>query len=302
MAVEPHAEVAALVSRSRALAVAMAVGVVALLAISVIPVGSVPSVTSPSGSRFMGSGPSRASSPSSYSPLKANVTGPKVVGQNKTFEYVLMAHGGPAYAANGTEVGNITYWASVAGTNTTSVSFLPSTGTVPNSTSGYPVELDTSGIVQTLTITVEFASLYEKLNESLNVTITVHVVAPYILTGKVVAGAQTVLSFAIPVTLDGTIVGAITIPTLTPKEVYNFTFDYTTLPLGPGYHTFVLTLPSPHGQVHFANGQQSYSITFYVEGPSANYTDYYVLGVVAFVAVVLISLLYVGSRRPGAPR
>ena len=302
MAVEPHAEVAALVSRSHTLAAALALIVVALLAISATPVGSVASVTTPSGSRSMGSGPSLTSPFSSYSPLKANVTGPKVVGQNKTFEYVLMAHGGPAYAANGTEVGNITYWASVAGTNTTSVSFLPSTGTVPNSTSGYPVELDTSGIVQTLTITVEFASLYEKLNESVNVTITVHVVAPYILTGKVVAGAQTVLSFAIRVTLGGTIVGAITIPTLTPKEVYNFTFDYTTLPLGSGYHTFVLTLPSPHGQVHFANGQQSYSITFYVEGPPANYTDYYVLGVVAFLAVVLISLLYVGSRRPGAPR
>ena len=292
-----------MVNRSQALMAVQAVVLVALLVISAIPSGSTVARIP-----YSGVGPTASttvslpSASSSYPPLKANVTGPRIVGQNKTYDYVLRATGGPAYTANGTEVGNITYWASVTGANTTSVSFLPNTGLVPYPVAGPPVMLATSGVVQTLTITVEFASLYGSLNESLNVTITVRVVAPYVLTGEVVAGAQTVLSFNIQVMLSGTVVGSITIPTLTAKETYNFTFDYTTLPLGPGYHTFVLTLPSAHGQVHFANGQQSYSITFYVEGPPANYTDYYVLGAVAFVAVVLISLLYVGSRRPGAPR
>ncbi len=301
MAMEPDAEVAPLVSRLRAGAAALAVIGVALLAISAAPLGATPFDLGLSGHGSVPSTASASVTSIGYPPLKANITGPSVVGQNKTYEYLLNASGGPAYARNGTEVGNITYWASVAGTNTSSVSFLPSKGALPNSTA-YPVELDTSAIVQTLTITVEFASLYEHLNESTNVTITVHVVAPYVLTGKVVAGPQTVLAFGILVTLGGRPVGSIAIPTLTPNEVYNFTFDYTTLPLGPGYHTFVLSLPSPHGQVHFANGKQSYAITFYVEGPPVSYTDYYVLGVVAFVAVVLISLLYVGSRRPGAPR
>lgn len=234
-------------------------------------------------------------------PLTGTVDGPSVVGVNATADYLLNATGGPAYASNGTLVGNLTYYASVAASNTTGISVAPSFGAVPNDTN-YTIYLTVGAVAEPMTLIVEYTSVYQTENVSLNVTVSINIVTPYVLTGEVVASNATVLPFSIAVYLDTVYVGSIPVPTLTPHQGYNFTFDYDTVGLSTGYHTFVLQMPSQHQQVHFPNGQYTYSMTFYITGPSPSYTLYYVLGAVAFVGVILISLILVGARRRGGTR
>ncbi len=301
---EPHAEVAPLVRGVKRIAAVTAVlALIGMLVLAGAPLGpSTSSVPHPSpSSAVTATSVSVVSNASTgYPPLKGNFSGPALLSQNATHAYTLNATGGPAYSSSGTAIGTITYFVSIVGTNTTGVNFLPSSGAVPNGTA--QADLTVTSVVQTLSLKIEYTSVYRAENVSINLTYTIHVVQPYVLSGILVVGSQSVLAFSIQLSLDGRPVGSIAIPALAAHAVYNFSYDYVTLPLGAGSHTFVLTLPFPHGQVHFANGQQSYSVPFYVAGAPPNYTYYYVLGVVAFVAVVLISLLYVGSRRPGAPR
>ncbi|MGI0055158.1 MAG: hypothetical protein ACREB9_02785 [Thermoplasmata archaeon] len=232
-------------------------------------------------------------------PLTGTVQGVSILGLNGTGDFTLNATGGPAVAPNGTLIGNLSYYASVQAGNLTGVTVQPTFGALLIG-SNYTIYLTVGPAPQPVTLLVEFTSVYLQENVSINITTTVNVVVPYVLTGEVTAGNLTVLPFTIAIYLDGTLIGSQSVPTMTAGESYNFTFNYLTASLSAGYHTFVLTLPSQHQQVHFANGATSYSITFYVAGPAVNYTLYYALGVVAFVGVILIFLILVGARRrPG---
>ncbi len=239
--------------------------------------------------------------PASSPPLTGSVHGPTLVLPNATNVYTVNATGGPAVAANGTRVGNLTFYASLASANTTGVKVSPTFGGLTGNSS-YSIFLTVGPVAQTVTLTVEFASVYQHQNVSINLTTVIQVVRPFQLTGEVVASATTVLPFSIQVALDGTIVGSVSVPTLTPHEFYNFTYQYLTAGLASGYHTFTLTLPQQNGQVRFANGAISYSVTFYIAGPAPNYTLYYLLGGVAFVGVILIFLILVGARRRAGGR
>lgn len=243
--------------------------------------------------------PARAAS-GNYPPLTGSVNGPTVLALNGTSRYFLNATGGPAYAPNGTLIGNLTFYASIVAGNTSGISVSPSFGAIPNAS--YPVVLSVNAVTQVVDLDVEYASVYRSENVSINITYQIHVTAPYVLTGEIQAGNQTVTDLSIQVSLDDVVVGSISIPTLTPKEDYNFTYDYVVVSLSSGYHTFTLTLPTQHGQVHFANGALSYSYTFYISGPAPSYTLYYVLGAVALVGVILIFLFLVGARRRGGSR
>ena len=236
-----------------------------------------------------------------YPPLTGSVNGPSALGINTAHYYRLDATGGPAFALNGTQVGNLTFYASLVAPNTSAPSLNPTFGAIVNGS--YNVSLSAGNVSQVVDLQVEYVSIYHQLNVTLNVTYVVQVVHPYVVTGIIQAGNDTVLAFPIQVSLDGQVVSPpLEVPTLTPYEEYNFSYDYVTAGLSSGYHTFTFTLPTQHGQVHFAGGALSYQYTFYVPGPPADYTLYYMLGGVALVGVILIFLVLVGARRRGGSR
>jgi CARDB len=235
-------------------------------------------------------------------PVTGQVTGPNVVATGGQVHLTINGTGGPAFAANGTLVGNLTYYASIAGTDTSTVSITPATGTI---TPGHPATatLAAGTIVQVLTVTVLLASVYKTENVSTNLTYTLPVVQPYVLSATIVnAGTTTVLAFPVVVDLDGSPVGSVTVPTLSPGVDYNLSFRYATLGLSSGSHTFTISLESAHGLVTFSNGAVAYSQTFYVAGAATDYTVWYVVGAVAFIGVLFIFMTRVAARRRGALR
>ncbi len=231
-------------------------------------------------------------------PLTGSVTGPTVLGYNATHFYTINATGGPAYSSSGVMIGNITYYISLSATNLTKVSMSPTKGVLINSTAQFS-SLTVSNVSETVTIHVMISSVYLDQNQSINLTYDVLVVKPYTLTVTITAGPNsTILSFMIDIYLDGSYAGDYKVPTLTPSEVYTINWLYASAPLSAGTHTFTLEIPTADkGLVTFANGQGSYSYSFYITGPAPDYTLWIVLGVVAFVAVAFISLILVGGRR-----
>jgi hypothetical protein len=234
-------------------------------------------------------------------PLTGNITGPGVLAFNATHYYTINATGGPAFAANGTQVGNLSYYASVTGTNLTGVQVNPSGGAFVNGRGQTP-SLSVGDVAETVTIQIELTSVLGTVNDSLNLTYTVQVVQPYILTLHLIAGSSSVAAFPLTVFLDGTPVGSIAVPTLTANESYVATFQYATLSLSSGEHTFTVSLANEHGLVQFSGGGTSYSTTFYVPGSPPNYTLWYVAGAVAFFGAIFIFVTRVAARRRSPSR
>lgn len=238
----------------------------------------------------------------SSNPVTGSVKGPSVLSTQATTHLTLNASGGPAFAANGTQIGNLTYYASIAGSDLTGVSLSPSTNAF---VLGKPLSplLTVGTTPEVLTITVELASVYQKLNETTNLTYTVTVVQPYVLATTIYnPGSTTVLAFTVDIDLDGGLVGNVSVPSITPHGEYNLSFQYPTLGLAAGTHTFTITLANEQGLVTFAGGATSYAKSFYVPGAAPDYTVWYVLGVVAFVGVLFIWMTRVAARRRGAVR
>jgi len=244
----------------------------------------------------------RAATPSSSGGLTANITGPTILSVGSNHRYPIHATGGPAVLPNGTLVGNLTYYASVSAPDLTGVTITPASAALLNGTPGQPL-LEVGSIAQTLTINVLLSSVYNKSNASVNLTYTVHVVQPYVVAAEIVNLANvTVGSFPVLVALDGVQVGNVTVPSILPHADYNLSYNYATLGLGSGYHTFTLSLELAHGLVHFANGSTSYSETIYIPEAATDYTLWYVTGAVAFVGVLFILAARLGARRRSAPK
>ncbi len=237
---------------------------------------------------------SAASAPPAVN-LTGYVHGPNVLALSGSGSYFINASGGPAVLPNGTVAGTIQYYASMAGSNLTGVSFFPANGTI--GPKGLTAKLTVNNLTQTLVLHLLIASTYQTQNQSINLTDTVRVVRPYVLTATVVAGAQTILSFAATVSLDGRPVGSVTIPTLTPHQTYALTFDYPTLGLSSGWHTFTISVTHAHGLVEFAGGAQTYSQSFYIPPAPVNYTIWYIAGIAAFFGAIFIFVARVGARR-----
>jgi len=227
--------------------------------------------------------------------LTGYVHGPTVLGLSGSGSYYINATGGPAVLPNGTVAGAIRYYASLSGSNLTGVSFFPANATI--GPGGLTAKLTVNNLSQNLVLHLLIASTYQTQNQSINLTYSVTVVRPYVLTATVIAGAQTILSFAATVSLDGTPVGSVTIPTLTPHQTYALTFKYPTLGLSPGWHTFTISVTHAHGLVVFPGGTQTYSQSFYIPPAPANYTIWYVAGIVAFFGAIFIFVARVGARR-----
>jgi hypothetical protein len=234
--------------------------------------------------------------------VTGSVRGPTVLATQGKGTYTVNGSGGPAFASNGTEVGNVTVYFSVAAGNLSGVAITPAQLGIVFGRAGQTT-LTVGATAEVVSIGVMISSVYQHQNQSINLTYTVNVVTPYIVAATIVAGASsTVLSFPVQVELDGSAVGTVTVPSLTPGGSYNLSFEYPTLGLSPGEHTFSISLASEHGLVSFANGATVYSTTFYVTGPAPNYTLWYVAGTVAFFGVLFIFMTRVAARRRGALR
>ena len=243
-------------------------------------------------------GPGRITADASATtPVAGNITGPKVLAYNANKFLGINGTGGPAIAANGTQVGNITFYASVTGVNTTGVSLSPTESGILNGTPQQTL-LTVGNVTEALTILVEITSTFGSANESINLTYTVNVVQPYTLSMTILSTtSSTILAFSLTVDLDGAPVGSISVPTLTGHSSYVATFQYATLGLSSGDHTFTVSLVNEHGLVAFAGGGTTYSTTFYVPGPPPNYTLWYLAGAVAFFGAVFIFVTRVAARR-----
>ena len=238
----------------------------------------------------------------SSSPVTGNITGPTVLGYGANASYTIDASGGPAFAANGTQVGNLTYYVTLAATNTTGITVAPSHASFANGTATAPV-VTAGDVTEVLTLEVEITSVYQSANVSLNFTYAVNIVQPYVLSLSLVCTSSvTVIGFPLTVDLDGAPVGVLHIPDLTSGQAYVATFDYATTGLSPGEHTFTVSLANEHGLVTFAGGASTYSTSFYVAGAAANYTLWYVAGAVAFFGAIFIFVTRVAARRRAPAR
>ncbi len=233
--------------------------------------------------------------------VTANITGPSVVALRASTTYIIQATGGPAVAPNGTIIGNLTYFAQVLGSNLTGVTLTPTSSLILNGTPGRPI-LEVANTTEVLTIQVEVTSVYQTQNQSINITYLVHVVQPYVVQATLVTGSANVGQFTILVALDGTQVGNVSVPNLDANQNYQFSYSYVTLGLSAGTHTFTLTLLVPRGLVTFGNGQNSYSVSFYVPGPTPNYSLWYLAGAVAFLGTIFILVTRLAARRRGAAK
>lgn len=240
--------------------------------------------------------------PSSSTVVKGNVSGITVLAYHGGASYFINASGGPAFAANGTLVGNLTYYASVTAQNLTGLAIYPAKATFTGSTPQV-THLTVGTVSEVVAIVVEIASVYRTANVSTNLTYSVNVVQPYVLSMSLVSdSSSTILAFVLTVDLDGAPVGTLSVPSLTAKQSYTATFQYATTGLSPGTHTFTVSLANEHGLVTFAGGATTYSESFYVPGPPPDYTLWYVAGAVAFFGAIFIFVTRVAARRRAPAR
>jgi len=235
-------------------------------------------------------------------PVTGSITGPTVVSTNSTDLYHVRGWGGPAVSANATVVGNLSYYATPVGPNLTGVSFNPGSAFFKNNAS-ITATLHPGNTTQTISIDIMVSSVYQGKNASTNFSITVSVVRPYVVSATIVNPTNaTVSAFAVYVTLDGTVIGQVNVSSLAPRASTRVTYEYPTLGLSVGSHTFTFSLVQLHGLVTFSNGQTVYSESVYVTGPPPSYTLWYIAGIVAFFGAIFIFLTRVAARRRGTAR
>ncbi len=232
----------------------------------------------------------------SSSAVTGNVTGPSVVATSTNATYFINGSGGPAFE-NGSRVGNLSWYASVSGTNTTVVTLVPSSGNFTNETPAN-LTVETGTLVQDITLQVEIASTNSTANVTTNVTEFIHIVQPYVLTMHLHVGAAAAIhEFNLTVALDGVPVGRVHIPPLAAGANQTVEFLYATLGLSPGEHTFTVSLVAEHGLVTFAGGATTMTVSFFVPGAPPSYTVWYVAGIVAFFGALFIIVTRVAARR-----
>jgi hypothetical protein len=238
----------------------------------------------------------------STTPVGGSVTGPTVVATSSTSVFRVSGYGGPAVAPNGTTVGTITFYANPVGPNLTGVDFSPHSANITGNRS-VVANLVVGNATETLSIDIMISSTYQGKNDSTNISYTVTVVQPYVISATIVNPSNsTVSAFTVYITLDGNVVGEANVSSLISGGSYRVTFKYATIGLSPGDHTFAISLAQEHGLVTFANGQTVYTDTVYVTGPAPNYTLWYVAGIVAFFGALFIFASRVAARRRGATR
>ncbi len=242
----------------------------------------------------LGSGPTRAAD---VPPLSGAISGPPALGTGLRGTYLLNASGGPAFASNGTQVGVLSFRATLTGANVSGSSVQPPSGVLVQGQSS--VTVIAGNVTGPLSLAVEFTSGFSAKNVSTNVSRAIQVVVPFTLQATLEVGAQGVSPFVLTVTLDGAPVGTISVAVLAPGATAPVRFHYVTLGLSTGWHTFAISLAEEHGLVTFPGGSQEFSQAFYVGSPPASYTVDIIGGIAAFVGALFIWSAVVGGRRRG---
>jgi hypothetical protein len=238
------------------------------------------------------------STTASYQNITETTTGPSVVGVALKAEYNLSAFGGPAVAPNGTTVGFIDFNITLLGKNVTTASMQPPSGVLLNGS--VILTFTAPNISEQVTFHIELTSEYNNTNLTQNFTHSVQVVSPYVLTGTIVAGPTTVSGFNLTVTLDGTPVGTVDVPSIQANGSYQFTYDYVPAQgLAAGWHTMAVSLTPEHGLVSFKGGVQQLTLQFYIASAPPDYALDVGIGVAAFAVAVFIWGSVVGARRRG---
>ena len=245
-----------------------------------------------------------AASPT-YPPLTGNITGTPIVGVNLTAHYNVSATGGPASLGNSTHPGIWSYNAHVTSGNVSGASISPAGGVLVNGS--VQLTLVAPTVPEPLVFTVEVISAAPSslniTNQTQNFSESVSIVQPYKLTITLYSTTSSTLApFNLTVDLDGVAVGQIRVPTIAGRSSYPATFNYVSAGLASGTHTFTVSLVAQHGLVVFANGAETFSVSFYVQPAAPDYTYYYIGGAVAFVGAIFIWLTLVAARRRGRRR
>jgi hypothetical protein len=233
----------------------------------------------------------------SSKPLTATVTGPSLMNILGKANFVVTASGGPSQLPNGTMSGNYTYNATISGGNTSGSSVTPHTGELVNGTA--TLALVAPNNTGTYALTVEVISNPTTGSPAFyNTSVDFTVAIPYVLSATITnPNSFTVSGAIIQVSLDGTIVGTVTLPSIAGNGTYALTYNYTTAGLSSGWHTFSLAIQGIPSILVFTNGQGTLTVSFYVNPPPVNYEMYYLLGITLALLAIFISLLVVGGRR-----
>src|SRR5579871_1492255 len=101
-------------------------------------------------------------------PLVGNIAGPTAVGLALQTTYTVTATGGPAQAANGTQVGIYSFKASFSAVNTTGASFTPTSGVLVNGS--VTLSFTAPNVTEPLTLFVLVNSSYNGKNISTNLS------------------------------------------------------------------------------------------------------------------------------------
>jgi len=236
-------------------------------------------------------------------PIVGNLTGPSLVATGSNGTFYFNVSGGPA-VVEGIFVGTINWTANLTGANTTGSSVSPANGSVTNSTAQPIVlTLTTGPIAESLSLTVKAVSSVATQNATQNFSYTFRLVAPYTVRATLVAGPNAgTLPFNVTVLLDGTAVGTVPVPSLSPNQSWGLVYRYPVASLASGWHTFTLQIADQHGLVTFSNGKTVQSTSFYVAAAPPNNTVWYVVGVVAFFGVLFIYATRSAARRRGSTR
>jgi hypothetical protein len=241
--------------------------------------------------------PAPAHAAASYPAITGNITGPSVVGRSLQVQYTVYGSGGPAVAANGTMVGNITYNATLSGNNVTTASIQPTPGVLVDGS--VILRFTAPNLTEAVTISVNLTSSYGGANASKTISKVVQIEAPYVLSGLLVAGPTTVAGFNMTVTVDGVPVGQVVVPSIGANGSYRFSFNYVPQSVAPGWHTMAVSLAPEHGLVTFTGGLSELSVRFFITSPPPNYALDVGVGVAAFAVAVFIWGSVVGARRRG---
>jgi hypothetical protein len=248
----------------------------------------------------MAGGASPAAHPASnYPPFSVTINGPHLLGLLEKASFVVTASGGPAELPNGTYVGNYSFRASLAGGNVSSGNVAPPSGVLQNRTVTLSVQAPDSPGVDSLVVEVSsVAPNGTRGNVTGNFTAPFTVVVPYTVTALLRnPNNYSVLRLKVDVALDGSYVGTVVVPSIAAGGSYVVSYNYTTLGLPSGWHTFTFSLAGPAGLVVFANGETSYSVSFYVAPPPPNYTNDYLIGIASVAVAIFILTLFFGPRR-----
>ncbi len=232
--------------------------------------------------------------------LTAHFYGASVMATHGTLDLYLVAFNGTAVNSTGL-VGNYTFTTTLLGQNTSGSFVNPNSGALATNNQTFSVGgLNNTG---TYTLTVDLTSHGPEGNESGNFSVSFQVVLPILLDATIYnTSNRTVTGATVIILLDGRRVGSAAISTLSPGGHTQFVYNYTTLGLASGTHSFTLVLQANPGLLVFSNGGTSETISFYVAPPPVNYTADWEVGIAVTVLAIFISLFLVVPRRSRSKR